>query len=68
MEEVSSSIKREITLDNREEMSEICDDDICSGFEEVFVRAAESVEIDHDFGSEIRYKREAEKERMMRDI
>ena len=49
-------------------MSEGCEEDICSGFEEVFVRAAESVEVDHDFAAEIRSKREAEKERMMREI
>lgn len=69
MEVTPSKIQREVMLSNVEEMSASSEEEIdCSGLEEVFVRAAESIELEHDFGNEIRFKREQEKERMMRDI
>jgi hypothetical protein len=69
MAEVTTKVEREVTLDALDKMDGSDDeDDHCSGFEEVFVRAAESIELDHDFAAEIRQKREEEKERMMRDV
>jgi len=56
MAEVTTKVKREVTLDTLIDDSD--DEDHCSGFEEVFVRAAESVELEHDFAGEIRQKRE----------
>lgn len=51
MAEVTTKVKREVTLDT---LIDDSDEDHCVGFEEVFVRAAESVELEHDFAGEIR--------------
>lgn len=66
VQDMVTRVEREVTLGSEEMIVE--EEPLCTGFEEVFVRAAERVECEHDFLAEIRFRREQEKERMMRDI